>query len=189
MIARPRGYGAMRANWSSACDAMFFTDVMYPSTRVATPPDPRLMATDLAKIRAALAEGGIDGEDDVAFVSPSVAIARLADGSAVASAVLTRAGTAWTIRAHVTGPADAAPASTGDGPFLADMGRPAGPAEEQAVRDALTQLDEGTPTWTDADVTFLTPRVALVHPSPTALRLLALDRDGAWGVRFEHVVP
>ncbi|MCZ6836588.1 MAG: erythromycin esterase family protein, partial [Planctomycetota bacterium] len=38
-IARPRGYGPMRANWPEVCDAFFFTDVMYPSTRVAPQED------------------------------------------------------------------------------------------------------------------------------------------------------
>jgi erythromycin esterase len=34
LVARPRGYADMRADWSRCCDAMFFIDVMYPSTRV-----------------------------------------------------------------------------------------------------------------------------------------------------------
>lgn len=32
IVARPRGYSEMRANWSLACDAFFFTDEMSPST-------------------------------------------------------------------------------------------------------------------------------------------------------------
>lgn len=32
MIARPRGYAPMRADWSNVCDAFVFTDRMYPST-------------------------------------------------------------------------------------------------------------------------------------------------------------
>ena len=34
LIARPRGYALMRANWTEICDAFLFTDVMYPSTRI-----------------------------------------------------------------------------------------------------------------------------------------------------------
>lgn len=34
MVARPRGYGDMRAPWPSVCDAMFFTAEMTPSTRL-----------------------------------------------------------------------------------------------------------------------------------------------------------
>ena len=37
-VARPRGYGPMRADWSEVCDAIFFTDVMFPSTAL-TPAD------------------------------------------------------------------------------------------------------------------------------------------------------
>ncbi|MHC4991261.1 MAG: erythromycin esterase family protein [Planctomycetota bacterium] len=37
IIARPRGYADMRTDWSQVCDAMFFTDEMYPSTRVPRP--------------------------------------------------------------------------------------------------------------------------------------------------------
>jgi len=36
-VARPRGYGEMRADWSEVCDAFFFTDVMYPSTAIRPP--------------------------------------------------------------------------------------------------------------------------------------------------------
>lgn len=39
LIARPRGYAPMRADWSNVCDAFFFTDQMYPSTRVVAPAD------------------------------------------------------------------------------------------------------------------------------------------------------
>lgn len=34
-VARPRGYAPMLANWSTVCDAFFYTRVMYPSTRAA----------------------------------------------------------------------------------------------------------------------------------------------------------
>jgi erythromycin esterase len=34
LVARPRGYGAMRAKWGDICDAFLFTNRMYPSTRV-----------------------------------------------------------------------------------------------------------------------------------------------------------
>ena len=35
LVARPRGYANMRADWSTVCDAMFFTRTMFPSTRAA----------------------------------------------------------------------------------------------------------------------------------------------------------
>jgi erythromycin esterase len=34
LVARPRGYGEMRAPWPNVCDAMFFTAEMTPSTRL-----------------------------------------------------------------------------------------------------------------------------------------------------------
>ena len=37
LIARPRGYTDMRANWTEICDAFLFTDTMYPSTMVQRP--------------------------------------------------------------------------------------------------------------------------------------------------------
>jgi erythromycin esterase len=33
IVARPLGYGPMRAKWPDHFDAMFFSDVMYPSAR------------------------------------------------------------------------------------------------------------------------------------------------------------
>ena len=34
LVARPRGYAPMRADWGEVCDAFFFTDQMFPSTAV-----------------------------------------------------------------------------------------------------------------------------------------------------------
>ena len=40
LVARPRGYGSMRANWGEVCDAFLFTDVMFPSTAFKPAPEP-----------------------------------------------------------------------------------------------------------------------------------------------------
>jgi len=40
LVARPRGYGPMRANWAEICDAFLFTDTMYPSDRTIEPSKP-----------------------------------------------------------------------------------------------------------------------------------------------------
>lgn len=42
LVARPRGYVPMRANWTEICDAFLFTDKMYPSTMRQLPQQPNL---------------------------------------------------------------------------------------------------------------------------------------------------
>lgn len=42
LIARPKRYAPMRADWSRVCDALLFIDRMYPSTRIAVETEPDL---------------------------------------------------------------------------------------------------------------------------------------------------
>lgn len=40
LVARPRGYAPMRADWTEICDAFLFTDKMFPSTMKQVPQQP-----------------------------------------------------------------------------------------------------------------------------------------------------